>query len=63
MVPPGRARRYHLVIGIGIGLSSATVLIFEIVLNRVFAITQFHQFVFVTMSLALLWIWGRAARC
>jgi hypothetical protein len=38
------------------------VLIFEIVLSRVFAITQFHHFVFVTVSLALLGF-GRAARC
>ncbi len=54
MAVPGKARRHHRAIGIGIGLSSAAVLIFEIVLSRVFAITQFHHFVFVTVSLALL---------
>ncbi len=54
MAAPGRARRHHRSIGLGIGLSSAAVLIFEIVLSRVFAIAQFHHFVFVTVSLALL---------
>ncbi|MFQ5948626.1 MAG: hypothetical protein ACE5KX_07190 [Acidimicrobiia bacterium] len=39
---------------VGIGCSSAAVLIFEIVLTRVFAVSQFHHFAFVTVSLALL---------
>lgn len=53
-MPPVNIRRLHRVIGLGIGLSSAGVLIFEIVLSRVFAVTQFNHFVFVTVSLALL---------
>jgi hypothetical protein len=47
---PGYRRR----LAAGLGFSSAAVLIFEITLTRVFAITQFNHFVFVTVSLALL---------
>ena len=38
----------------GVALSSAGVLVFEIVLTRIFAITQFHHLAFVTVSLVLL---------
>ena len=41
-------------VALGLGASSASGLIFEIVLTRVFAITQFHHFAFVTVGLALL---------
>ncbi|MFQ5966079.1 MAG: hypothetical protein ACE5MI_00540 [Acidimicrobiia bacterium] len=49
---PGRNRQ--LTVDLGVGLSSAAVLVFEIVLARVFAVTQFYHFAFVTVSLALL---------
>ncbi len=38
----------------GVGCSSAGVLAFEIVLTRVFSVTQFYHFAFLTVSLALL---------
>lgn len=38
----------------GVALSAAAVLVFEIVLTRVFAVTQFYHFAFLTVSLALL---------
>jgi hypothetical protein len=48
---PSRGRS---LMAIGVGLASASVLIFEIVLTRVFAVTQFYHFAFATVSLALL---------
>lgn len=39
---------------LGVGAVSAAVLIFEITLNRVFAVTEFYHFAFLTVSLALL---------
>ncbi len=51
---PTSAAKNRVAIGVGVSSSSASGLIFEIVLTRVFAITQFHHFAFVTVSLALL---------
>jgi len=39
---------------IGVGCSAAGVLVFEIVLTRVFSVVQFYHFAFLTVSLALL---------
>ena len=39
---------------IGVGCSAAGVLVFEIVLTRMFSLTQFYHFAFLTISLALL---------
>jgi len=39
---------------IGVGCSAASVLVFEITLTRVFSLTQFYHFAFLTVSLALL---------
>lgn len=39
---------------VGVGCSSAGVLVFEIVLTRVFSVSQFYHFAFLTVSLALL---------
>ena len=39
---------------VGVGCSSAGVLAFEIVLTRVFSVTQFYHFAFLTVSLGLL---------
>jgi hypothetical protein len=39
---------------IGVGCSAAGVLVFEIVLTRIFSLTQFYHFAFLTISLALL---------
>lgn len=39
---------------LGVGFASAAVLVLEIVLTRLFAITQFYHFAFVTVGLALL---------
>jgi len=38
----------------GVALSASAVLVFEIVLTRVFAVTQFYHFAFLTVSLAFL---------
>ena len=55
----------------GIALSSAAVLMLEVVLTRVFAVAQFHHFAFVAVSLALLgfgaagsflYVWPRLGR-
>ena len=47
-------RRWRLRIVVGVGAVSAAVLIFEIALSRVFSVTQFYHFAFLTVSLALL---------
>ena len=39
---------------VGVGCSSAAVLILEVVLTRVFAVAQFYHFAFLAVSLALL---------
>jgi hypothetical protein len=39
---------------VGVGASSAAVIVFEIVLTRIFAVSQFYHFAFMTVSLALL---------
>jgi hypothetical protein len=44
----------HLPVGAGVACSSAAALIFEIALTRIFAVTQFYHFAFMTVSLALL---------
>jgi hypothetical protein len=38
----------------GVGASSASVIVFEIVLTRIFAVSQFYHFAFMTVSVALL---------
>ncbi|MEE9297561.1 MAG: hypothetical protein V3V29_00805 [Acidimicrobiia bacterium] len=48
------ARRAAVLSLVGVGCSSAGVLVFEIVLTRVFSVTQFYHFAFLTVSLALL---------
>jgi len=56
---------------LGVALSSAAVLMFEVVLTRIFAVAQFHHFAFVAVSLALLgfgaagsflYVWPRLGR-
>ena len=56
---------------VGTALSSAAVLMLEVVLTRVFAVAQFHHFAFVAVSLALLgfgasgsflYVWPRLGR-
>ncbi len=56
---------------LGTALSSAAVLMLEVVLTRVFAVAQFHHFAFVAVSLALLgfgaagsflYVWPRLGR-
>ncbi len=50
-----RARaRQHVGVLVGVGCSAAAVLTLEVVLTRVFAVTQFYHFAFLTVSLALL---------
>ncbi|MDH3499477.1 MAG: hypothetical protein OEM97_05095 [Acidimicrobiia bacterium] len=48
---PPTAARLTLV---GVALASSAVLVLEVVLTRVFAVTQFYHFAFLTVSLALL---------
>ena len=48
------ARRSVVMSLVGVGCSSAGVLAFEIVLTRVFSVTQFYHFAFLTVSLGLL---------
>ncbi len=55
--PPGSTGgdgRLRPAVALGVGASSAAVLTFEIALIRVFAVTQFYHFAFLTVSLALL---------
>jgi hypothetical protein len=56
---------------LGVALSSAAVLMLEVVLTRIFAVAQFHHFAFVAVSLALLgfgaagsflYVWPRLGR-
>ncbi len=47
-------RRTEAVTLVGVGCSAAGVLVFEIVLTRLFSLTQFYHFAFLTVSLALL---------
>ncbi len=47
-------RRSETLILLGVSCSAAGVLVFEIVLTRVFSLTQFYHFAFLTVSLALL---------
>jgi hypothetical protein len=51
--PPAAAGRIWGVYA-GVAASSAAVIVFEIVLTRVFAVSQFYHFAFLTVSLALL---------
>ncbi|MDH3607381.1 MAG: hypothetical protein OER12_10360, partial [Acidimicrobiia bacterium] len=39
---------------VGVAASSAAVIVFEVVLTRIFAVSQFYHFAFMTVSLALL---------
>lgn len=50
----GMGRRAAALILFGVSCSSGGVLVFEIVLTRVFSLTQFYHFAFLTISLALL---------
>src|SRR5918994_3068594 len=65
------AERWRSAALVGAALSSAAVLMFEVTLTRVFAVTQFHHFAFVAVSLALLgfgasgsflYVWPRLGR-
>lgn len=52
---PEETRPHGRIVAIaGVGVVSAAVLIFEIALSRVFAVTQFYHFAFLTVSIALL---------
>ena len=53
MVADGDARHATLVLA-GVAGSSAAALAFEVALTRVFAVTQFYHFAFLSVSLALL---------
>jgi len=65
------AERSGSVVLLGTALSSAAVLMLEVVLTRIFAVAQFHHFAFVAVSLALLgfgaagsfiFVWPRLGR-
>jgi len=54
VLTPAATSRGEWPVYVGVGASSAAVIVFEIVLTRIFAVSQFYHFAFMTVSLALL---------